>query len=70
MEYLFEFLFNATGRTRRARYWRSLVIFGIAGLFVLVILFTAGDASARHHAGGALYPMADVGICHPHRTIA
>jgi uncharacterized membrane protein YhaH (DUF805 family) len=41
MEDLLEFLFNATGRINRARYWRSLVIFGIAGLFVAVILFTA-----------------------------
>jgi uncharacterized membrane protein YhaH (DUF805 family) len=41
MEDLLEFLFNATGRINRARYLRSLVIFGIAGLFVAVILFTA-----------------------------
>ncbi len=46
MEYLLEFLFNATGRINRARYWRSLVIFGIAGLFAAVLLFTAAGIAA------------------------
>jgi len=46
MEDLFEFLFNATGRINRAKYWRSLVIFGVAGLFAAVILFTAAGIAA------------------------
>jgi len=46
MEYLLEFLFNATGRINRARYWRSLVIFGVAGLFAGVLLFTAAGIAA------------------------
>ena len=46
MEYLFEFLFNATGRINRAKYWRSLMVFGVAGLLVAVILFTAAGIAA------------------------
>jgi uncharacterized membrane protein YhaH (DUF805 family) len=46
MEDLFEFLFNATGRINRAKYWRSLVIFSVAGLFAAVILFTAAGIAA------------------------
>jgi uncharacterized membrane protein YhaH (DUF805 family) len=46
MEYLLEFLFNATGRINRARYWRSLVIFSVAGLFAAVLLFTAAGIAA------------------------
>jgi uncharacterized membrane protein YhaH (DUF805 family) len=46
MEDLLEFLFGASGRINRARYWRSLLIFGIAGLFVGVILLTAAGLAA------------------------
>jgi uncharacterized membrane protein YhaH (DUF805 family) len=46
MEDLFEFLFNATGRINRAKYWRSLMLFGVAGLPVAVILFTAAGIAA------------------------
>jgi uncharacterized membrane protein YhaH (DUF805 family) len=41
MEELFEFLFGASGRISRAKYWRSVVLFGVAGLLTAVILFTA-----------------------------
>jgi hypothetical protein len=41
MKALFEFLFSAKGRINRAQHWRSLVIFGVAGLFAAIILFTA-----------------------------
>ena len=46
MEDLLEFLFGASGRINRARYWRSLLIFGVAGLFVGVILLTAAGLAA------------------------
>ena len=46
MEDLFEFLFGASGRISRAKYWRSLLIYCIAGLFVAVILFTAAGLAA------------------------
>jgi uncharacterized membrane protein YhaH (DUF805 family) len=46
MEYLFEFLFNATGRINRAKYWRSLIVFSVAGLLAAVILFTAAGIAA------------------------
>jgi uncharacterized membrane protein YhaH (DUF805 family) len=46
MEYLFEFLFNAAGRISRAKYWRSLIVFGVAGLFTAVILFAAAGIAA------------------------
>ena len=46
MENLFEFLFNATGRINRAKYWRSLIVFGATGLFAAVILFTAAGIAA------------------------
>jgi uncharacterized membrane protein YhaH (DUF805 family) len=46
MEDLFEFLFNATGRINRAKYWRSLMLFGVGGLLVAVILFTAAGIAA------------------------
>jgi uncharacterized membrane protein YhaH (DUF805 family) len=46
MEDLFEFLFNATGRINRAKYWRSLIVLSIAGLFAAVILFTAAGIAA------------------------
>jgi uncharacterized membrane protein YhaH (DUF805 family) len=41
MEDLLEFLFGASGRINRAKYWRSLLIRGVAGMFVGVILVTA-----------------------------
>jgi uncharacterized membrane protein YhaH (DUF805 family) len=46
MEDLLEFLFNATGRINRAKYWRSLVIFSVAGSFVAVLLVTAAGIAA------------------------
>jgi uncharacterized membrane protein YhaH (DUF805 family) len=46
MEDLLEFLFNATGRINRAKYWRSLIAFSIAGLFAAVLLFTAAGIAA------------------------
>jgi uncharacterized membrane protein YhaH (DUF805 family) len=46
MEALFELLFGASGRTIRAKYWRSLLIYCIAGLFAAVILFTAAGIAA------------------------
>ena len=41
MEQLFEFMFGASGRINRARYWKSLLILGVAGLLVSVVLLTA-----------------------------
>jgi uncharacterized membrane protein YhaH (DUF805 family) len=46
MEDLLEFLFGAGGRINRAKYWRSLLIYCIGGLFVAVILFTAAGLAA------------------------
>ena len=46
MEELFEFLFGASGRINRAKYWRSLLIFCGAGLLVGVILLTAAGIAA------------------------
>ena len=46
MEDLLEFLFGASGRINRAKYWRSLLIFGVAGMFVGVILLTAAGIAA------------------------
>lgn len=46
MEELFEFLFGASGRINRAKYWRSVLIFIGAGLMTAVILFTAADIAA------------------------
>jgi uncharacterized membrane protein YhaH (DUF805 family) len=46
MEELFESLFNATGRINRAKYWCSLIVFGVAGLFAAVVLFTAAGIAA------------------------
>jgi uncharacterized membrane protein YhaH (DUF805 family) len=46
MEDLFEFMFGASGRINRATYWRSLVVFGIAGLFAGIILLTAASLAA------------------------
>jgi uncharacterized membrane protein YhaH (DUF805 family) len=46
MEDLFEFLFGASGRINRAKYWRSVVLFGVAGLLAAVILSTAAGIAA------------------------
>ena len=46
MEDLLEFLFGASGRINCAKYWRSLLIFCVAGLFVMMILFTAAGIAA------------------------
>jgi uncharacterized membrane protein YhaH (DUF805 family) len=46
MEGLFEFLFGASGRINRAKYWRSVFIFIVAGLMTAVILFTAAGIAA------------------------
>ena len=46
MEELFEFLFGVSGRVSRAKDWRSVVLFSIAGLLATVILFTAAGIAA------------------------
>jgi uncharacterized membrane protein YhaH (DUF805 family) len=46
MEDLLEFLFGASGRINRAKYWRSLLILGVAGMFVGVILLAAAGIAA------------------------
>jgi uncharacterized membrane protein YhaH (DUF805 family) len=46
MEDLLEFLFGASGRINRARYWRSVLIFCVTGLMVGVILLTAAGLAA------------------------
>lgn len=46
MEELFAFMFGAGGRIGRAEYWRSLIIFSVAGLFAAVILLTAAGLAA------------------------
>jgi uncharacterized membrane protein YhaH (DUF805 family) len=46
MEDLLEFLFGASGRINRAKYWCSLLILGVAGMFVGVILLTAASIAA------------------------
>jgi uncharacterized membrane protein YhaH (DUF805 family) len=46
MEELFEFLFGASGRINRAKYWRSLLIFCGAGLLVGIILLIAAGLAA------------------------
>jgi uncharacterized membrane protein YhaH (DUF805 family) len=46
MEDLFDFMFSASGRINRATYWRSLVVFGVAGLFAAVLLLTAASLAA------------------------
>jgi uncharacterized membrane protein YhaH (DUF805 family) len=46
MEELFEFLFGASGRIGRARYWRSVLIYVGGGLMTAVILFTAAGIAA------------------------
>jgi len=46
MEDLFEFLFGASGRINRAKYWRSTLLFTVAGVMAAVILFTAAGIAA------------------------
>jgi uncharacterized membrane protein YhaH (DUF805 family) len=46
MEDLFEFLFGASGRIGRAKYWRSVLIYIGAGMMTAVILFTAAGIAA------------------------
>jgi uncharacterized membrane protein YhaH (DUF805 family) len=46
MEQLFEFMFGASGRINRAKYWKSMLIFCFAGLFVGVLLMTAAGLAA------------------------
>jgi uncharacterized membrane protein YhaH (DUF805 family) len=46
VEDLFEFLFDSSGRINRAKYWISLLKYGIAGLLAAVILFTAAGIAA------------------------
>ncbi len=46
MEELFEFMFGASGRINRAKYWRSLVLLSAAGLFAGIILLTAAGLAA------------------------
>jgi uncharacterized membrane protein YhaH (DUF805 family) len=46
MEELFEFLFGASGRIGRAKYWRSVLIYIGGGLITAVILFTAAGIAA------------------------
>jgi uncharacterized membrane protein YhaH (DUF805 family) len=46
MEDLFEFMFGASGRINRARYWLSLLKLSIAGLLAAVVLFTAAGLAA------------------------
>jgi uncharacterized membrane protein YhaH (DUF805 family) len=46
MEDFFEFMFGASGRLNRAKYWRSFLIYILAGLLAAVILFTAAGIAA------------------------
>jgi uncharacterized membrane protein YhaH (DUF805 family) len=46
MENLLEFMFGASGRISRAKYWRSIIVDTIAGLLAAVILFTAAGIAA------------------------
>jgi uncharacterized membrane protein YhaH (DUF805 family) len=46
MEELLEFLFGASGRIGRAKYWRSVLIYIGGGLITAVILFTAAGIAA------------------------
>jgi uncharacterized membrane protein YhaH (DUF805 family) len=46
MEDLFEFLFGASGPINRSKYWRSTLLFAVAGLMTAVILFTAAGIAA------------------------
>jgi uncharacterized membrane protein YhaH (DUF805 family) len=46
MEDFFEFLFGASGRINRAKYWRSVLVYVGAGLMTAVILLTAAGIAA------------------------
>jgi uncharacterized membrane protein YhaH (DUF805 family) len=46
VEELFEFLFGASGRINRTKYWRSVLIYFGGGLMTAVILFTAAGIAA------------------------
>lgn len=46
MEDFFEFMFGASGRINRAKYWVSVIKFSLAGLLVAVILFTTAGIAA------------------------
>jgi uncharacterized membrane protein YhaH (DUF805 family) len=46
MEDFFEFMFGASGRINRAKYWVSVFKYSLAGLLVVVILFTAAGIAA------------------------
>jgi uncharacterized membrane protein YhaH (DUF805 family) len=46
LEQLFQFMFGASGRINRAQYWRSILIYIVAGLMTEVILITAAGIAA------------------------
>ena len=46
MEDFFDFMFGASGRINRAKYWVSVFKYSLAGLLVVVILFTAAGIAA------------------------
>jgi uncharacterized membrane protein YhaH (DUF805 family) len=46
MEDFFQFMFSASGRINRAKYWRSFLIYIVAGVMTAVILFTAAGIAA------------------------
>jgi uncharacterized membrane protein YhaH (DUF805 family) len=46
MENFFEFMFGASRRINRAKYWVSLLRYSLAGLLGAVILFTAAGIAA------------------------
>jgi uncharacterized membrane protein YhaH (DUF805 family) len=46
MEDFFQFMFGASGRINRAKYWRSFLIYIVAGVMTAVILFTAAGIAA------------------------
>jgi hypothetical protein len=66
VEGLFEFMFGAGGRINRAKYWRSLLIFGIAGLRRSHLTHRCRHrlTTLRYRAGHHLYSAADVGFRH------
>jgi uncharacterized membrane protein YhaH (DUF805 family) len=71
MEDLFEFLFGASGRINRAKYWRSTLLFTVAGVMAAVILFTAaGIAAPLFIIMVVPHSVAALGIFHHHRAAA
>jgi uncharacterized membrane protein YhaH (DUF805 family) len=54
LEELFQFMFGASGRINRAKYWRSFLIYVGAGMMTLVILFTAAQIAAPVFIGTVL----------------